>query len=227
MNDEVEKLRHGFRPAQVTVLFIGESAPPGGKTFFYSGDSNLYRAMREAFNGGDEFLPEFTSKGYFLDDLVLFPADKITEKEQGQFLAECRRDRYTDNIRSLSARIIAYRPQGIVLLLSGRGFDKAVLKALEEANAGLTDTKVQHYGTAPFPNRYHYRQFLEEMSRIIPKLPILQQRGPVPHADNHIDPLHAIERALALLHSVQALEGTDKDSVEHLLDVALQKLRGE
>jgi hypothetical protein len=39
--------------------------------------------------------------------------------------------------------------------------------------------------------------------------------------------LNAIQKALTLLRSVQALEGTDKDSVEHLLEFAVENLRGE
>ncbi len=35
-----------------------------------------------------------------------------------------------------------------------------------------------------------------------------------------------IEKALALLRAVHVLEGTDKDSVEHLLEVAVESLRG-
>ncbi len=37
--------------------------------------------------------------------------------------------------------------------------------------------------------------------------------------------LRSLEKALALLCSVQTLEGTDKDGVEHLLEIALQNLR--
>jgi hypothetical protein len=37
--------------------------------------------------------------------------------------------------------------------------------------------------------------------------------------------MQAIEKALTLLRSVPTLEGTDKDGVEHLLQVALDGLR--
>ena len=37
--------------------------------------------------------------------------------------------------------------------------------------------------------------------------------------------LQAIERALALLQSLHTLEGTDKDGVEHLLELAVENLR--
>ena len=37
--------------------------------------------------------------------------------------------------------------------------------------------------------------------------------------------IRALEKALALLRSVQTLEGTDKDSVEYLLERALENVR--
>jgi|GEM_PF-2685100 hypothetical protein len=37
--------------------------------------------------------------------------------------------------------------------------------------------------------------------------------------------LLAIEKVLTLLRSVQTLEGTDKDGVEHLLEMAAENLR--
>ncbi len=44
---------------------------------------------------------------------------------------------------------------------------------------------------------------------------------------NHQATLRAIEKALTLLRSVQTLEGTDKDGVEHLLEMAVENLRSE
>lgn len=37
--------------------------------------------------------------------------------------------------------------------------------------------------------------------------------------------IRSLEKAPALLRSVQTLEGTDKDGVEHLLEMALEALR--
>ena len=37
--------------------------------------------------------------------------------------------------------------------------------------------------------------------------------------------LEAIEKVLALLRSVPTLEGTDKDGVEHLLEMAMENLK--
>jgi hypothetical protein len=42
---------------------------------------------------------------------------------------------------------------------------------------------------------------------------------------NHQAALLAIEKVLALMRSVQTLEGTDKDGVEHLLEMAVENLK--
>jgi hypothetical protein len=42
---------------------------------------------------------------------------------------------------------------------------------------------------------------------------------------NHQAALVAIEKVLALLRSVQTMEGTDKDGVEHLLEMAVDNLK--
>jgi hypothetical protein len=42
---------------------------------------------------------------------------------------------------------------------------------------------------------------------------------------NHQAALHAIEKVLALMRSVQTLEGTNKDGVEHLLEMASENLK--
>jgi hypothetical protein len=42
---------------------------------------------------------------------------------------------------------------------------------------------------------------------------------------NHKAALLAIEKVLTLMHSVQMLEGTDKDRVEHLLEIAVENLK--
>jgi hypothetical protein len=41
---------------------------------------------------------------------------------------------------------------------------------------------------------------------------------------NHQAALISIEKVLALLRSVQTLKGTDKDGVEHLLEMAVENL---
>ena len=47
----------------------------------------------------------------------------------------------------------------------------------------------------------------------------------MPKTKSNHQALVAIEKVLTLLRSVQTLEGTDKDGVEHLLEMAVKNLR--
>ena len=66
-------------------------------------------------------------------------------------------------------------------------------------------------------------------SRSVP-LQSIQRNNPeksinvMPKSD-HKPALLAIEKVLLLLRSVQTLEGTDKDGVEHLLEMAVENLK--
>jgi hypothetical protein len=48
---------------------------------------------------------------------------------------------------------------------------------------------------------------------------------PKTKSSHHAAALLSIEKVLTLLRSVQTLEGTDKDGVEHLLELAVENLR--
>jgi hypothetical protein len=77
-----EALRDQYRPEDVQVLLVGESAPAGG-TFFYTADSNLFHATREAFERalgpmphGQDFLAKFAEMSFWLYDMVDEPVNR-------------------------------------------------------------------------------------------------------------------------------------------------------
>lgn len=81
-DDSREKLRQHYRPSDIVVLFVGESAPAGG-SFFYQADSNLFFATREAcaqaFRAvpeGRDFLRWFKAHDFWLYDLVDQPVNR-------------------------------------------------------------------------------------------------------------------------------------------------------
>jgi hypothetical protein len=82
-----ERLRRHYRPADLRILFIGESPPASGR-FFYQKDSGLYRAMREAFQtidpsiSDDSFLSVFQSSGCYLIDLCPSPVDHLDSQSR-------------------------------------------------------------------------------------------------------------------------------------------------
>ena len=74
--NDVEAARLAWKPDRVAVLFVGES-PPAQGTFFYHGDSNLYRYTKQAFESAlgqrwhttGAFLTFFRDHGCYLVDL--------------------------------------------------------------------------------------------------------------------------------------------------------------
>ena len=98
--NDLERLRRSFRPKQITTL--GESPPHGG-TFFHKEDSLLYHRMKESFGAASNLLPAFRAKGFFLDDLVLYPINHIKDKNE-------RYKHRQSAVPSLAQRMADYRP---------------------------------------------------------------------------------------------------------------------
>jgi hypothetical protein len=155
---EVETIRRGFCPQRVTTLFVGESVPDGG-TFFYQRNSQLYKYMKEAFDGGNDFLERFKANGYFLDDLIPVPVNNRTREERQRLGWE--------SVPSLAERLCIYQPAMVVaLMISIRPMVRDAM-----AKAGMSD---RPFDATPFPGWGQRGPFKLKMAEIIPKLPKLQ-----------------------------------------------------
>src|SRR5437879_3101978 len=109
----VEAVRTGYRPKQITTLFVGESAP-NSRDFFYYGNTAMSRHMREALQaagllGEGDFRDHFKAYGWYLDDLMLTPVNQLSPPDR---VRACRQAQ-----QALAARIAAYQPTAIVSLL--------------------------------------------------------------------------------------------------------------
>jgi hypothetical protein len=160
----VEATRLTFRPARITTLFVGESAPVSGD-FFYYGNTQMTRYMRRAFEQhfgpGEDFLARFKSVGWYLDDLVLTPVNQLDERDRkGQCLAART---------SLAERISTYKPQAIVTLLHRIKDDVAVAVAEVGCKAPLH--------SVPFPGFGQQGRFHIKMIEILPDLPAFRTHG--------------------------------------------------
>ena len=115
---EIERLRRRFQPPVVRVLFVGES-PPAGGTFFYSANSILYEATKEAFLRGvpklvrgANFLERFRAIGCYLDDLCPEPVNQwkltnpLAKKKRlarARPTSRCSRDKSTSTLHVRSS----------------------------------------------------------------------------------------------------------------------------
>jgi hypothetical protein len=155
MGASPDELRARYRPADVRVLFIGESPPVGG-TFFYAANSKLYAATRRAVEAAvpelvhDPFLESFAALGCYLDDLCLEAVNhlKLTVSSE-------RRERLQLRIAgepTLAERMSEMKPDAVILMMSG--IRENVRRAMKVAGVDAPTTVL------PFPGRpEHARRF--------------------------------------------------------------------
>ena len=155
---EQEALRETFRPQRIRLLFIGE-APPASGRFFYSANSGLYRAMRDAFRKVDptisdaNFLTVFMASGCYLTDLCPRPVDRLAHQSR-------QRARVAGE-RLLAEQLIQLRPEKIAAVLRG------IVKHVE--NAALLANWRGGTLELPYPGRWSYHR-AEFVNTLYPSL---------------------------------------------------------
>ena len=153
--DDLEELRKSFRPGLITTLFVGESAPASGR-FFYSGDSSLFYAMKREFGNQEMFLEDFKEKGFYLDDLVLTPINKLERRE--------RMKQRQEAVPKLAKRLVEYKPMAVVVVM--RAILPTVWKAMRMAGISYEPFCVPH------PAFGNWTRFSNAMKEIIDSLPV-------------------------------------------------------
>ncbi|MVN21553.1 hypothetical protein [Mucilaginibacter arboris] len=73
MTEALNQIRQFYKPQTVQIIFITEAVQPG-KRFFYLKNSNVFRAVKEAFSqvfgefkNDEEFLAFFKENGCYVD----------------------------------------------------------------------------------------------------------------------------------------------------------------
>jgi len=153
--NRLEDLRKSFCPDCITTLFVGESAPESGK-FFYSSNSSLFCAMKRVFGNGETFLEDFKKKGFYLDDLVSTPINKLE-----------RRDRFIrrqEAVPGLARRLVEYKPKAVVVVM------RAILPMVR--NAMRMSGILNEPFCVPHPAFGNWARFDHEMRAIIDSLPV-------------------------------------------------------
>ena len=151
----LEELRKSFGPGLITTLFVGESAPDSGK-FFYSGDSSLFYAMKRAFGNRETFLEDFKKKGFYLDDLVRTPINKLERRERSR--------RRQQAVPELAKRLAEYKPKAVVVVM--RAILPMVRQAMRMAGISYEPSCVPH------PAFGNWTRFSNAMTEIIDDLPV-------------------------------------------------------
>lgn len=154
------RLRTRYRPDDVRVLFVGESAPAGG-THFYLANSNLFRATREAFGrglgvltppDGTAFLKWFEELGCWLVDIAEHPVNRLSVREREAAVRQ--------GITQLAGILRETDPDRVVILVRQIAPDVRRAAAL----AGLDDRTID---VLPFPIRQWRSTFVEQLAGIM------------------------------------------------------------
>jgi hypothetical protein len=163
-----EDLRQLYKPNRVRVLFVGES-PPAGRTFFYAGNSNLFRHTLEAFQivygslcgTSTDFLKFFQELGCYLDDLCCDPINK-------GFSVQIREQKRQEGICPLAGRLEMMNPSAVVVTM--QAIQEPVQQAMKLAH-------INHQpDVLPFPayNNERRRKYVCKLASILYEL---QQNG--------------------------------------------------
>jgi hypothetical protein len=117
---------------------------------------HMQRAVEAALGtGSGDFLEDFKTRGWYLDDLALHPVDKLAPAQ--------RRAAWRDAKDSLAARIAEYRPRAIVTCLLR-------IAPIVEAAADMPGSSVPRFAVS-FPGCGQQGRFHREMARILPMFP--------------------------------------------------------
>lgn len=162
-NDEYERIRAHYRRKTIKVLLVGESRPTNG-TFFYLGNSNLYkytvnafaRLLDHDFTSSEEFLSYFQRTGYFLDDLCQKPINKL--------LTEQRTLARQSGVNCLSNRISNYSPKAVICVM--KEIQEYVRQAVVQSGVHLE----KGFYCIPFPTRRHQLRYESDLLHILKKL---------------------------------------------------------
>jgi hypothetical protein len=111
--NRTERLRRRYRPETISALFVGESAPAGGRFFYDEDNPSRLRGFTEAVMRtelgeriGADFLSSFQRLGFYLDDLCQAPVNHLEPKPRGAACRACEPD--------LAIRIAAASPRIVI-----------------------------------------------------------------------------------------------------------------
>lgn len=161
-----EKIRKKWKPKKIRILFIGESPPEKG--FFYQCNSQLYKAVKEAFERAlkkkfqldESFLKFLKDNGIYLEDLCERPGlHKFERKKRKEIRRKC--------VPFLTRKLNRLKPEKIVVTM--KSIKKYVRDAVEKSK--LERRKIDLVLKFPrgYPKSNESKEFVRRLSRWLRK----------------------------------------------------------
>jgi hypothetical protein len=146
-NQEIQEIRKLYTPESIRFLMVGESTPPSGNFFYDSKEERIFTSItRKAFTAAlgteyatvAEFLEDFKTCEFFLDELYLRPIDEIPP--------ETKEEEKSRAIEHLSRRLAQYQPERLLVL--SVEIEEAVREAAMKANLGAIIERSYYLGNS-------------------------------------------------------------------------------
>ncbi len=164
MTEALNQIRQQYQPETIKMLFVEEAVQPGNM-FFYRKNSNVFRAVKEAFvqffgefKSHEEFLVFFKENGCYVDYLC---PDMING-----LLPEARQQVRADGIKPLSERLILMQPKVVVTVM--KVLEKEVNAAIEIS--GLTSVAFRKAVAFPAHSKTNADKCVSELVGILEEL---------------------------------------------------------
>ena len=164
MTEEFKQLREQYQPEIIKMLFITEALQPGN-VFFYRKNSNVFRAVKEAFaqvfgefESDEDFLAFFKENGCYVDYLCPVLINGLPQ--------EVRQQVRTDGIKPLSGRLALLQPEVVVTVM--KVLEKEVNAAIELS--GLTSVVFRKSVAFPAHSKTNADKCVSELVGILEEL---------------------------------------------------------
>jgi hypothetical protein len=153
-----EEVRLQFKPEDIRMLYVCESAPASG-VFFYCGNSGFTRYTRRAFETGlnrsfasnESFLSFFKETGCWLDDISYVPVNKLSPTDRKTHLKK--------QTPAFAQRLNAANPTYLIVTL------KSITSYVDSALEQVAVRPIVRY--LPFPGNSHQTKYMNQLCEIL------------------------------------------------------------
>ncbi len=164
MTEALNQIRQQYQPETIKMLFVEEAVQPGNM-FFYRKNSNVFRAVKEAFaqvfgefKSHEEFLVFFKENGCYVDYLC---PDMINGLPP-----EVRQQVRTDGTKPLSERMAFIQPKAVITVM--KVLEKEVNAAIELS--GVTSVAFRKAIAFPAHSKTNADKCVSELVGILEEL---------------------------------------------------------
>ncbi len=164
MTEALNQIRQQYKPEIIQILFVEEAIQPGN-IFFYRKNSNVFRAVKEAFSlvfgafkDNEEFLVFFKESGCYVDYLCPEMINGLSPEVRQQVRTDC--------VQPLGERLAWIKPKVVITVM--KVLEKEVLAAIKLA--GITSVEYTKAIAFPAHSKTNADKCVQELVAVLNEL---------------------------------------------------------